>query len=190
MRASTLLIVTLFGGGCWPEAKASGVCEREMAAAARTHDVPLQVLYAVGLTETGGRKAMQPFAMNVEGRSIFSQSLSEALKTFDAARSRGARSIDIGCMQVNHLYHAKHFVSVAQMFDPHRNVDYAARFLRELRTREPNWTMAVARYNAGPNNDPAQKKYVCAVIRSMVKAGMGAWTASAQALCGAFAQSR
>ena len=49
------------------------------------------------------------------------------------------------------------------------NVQYAAHFLRELRTRERNWTMAVARYNAGPNNEPAQKKYVCADWNHKVK---------------------
>ena len=95
-------------------------------------------------------------------------------------------------MQVNYRYHGEKFASVSQMFDPSSNVDYAARFLRELRTREGSWTMAVARYNAGPNNDPAQRKYVCAVIRSMVSAGMGAWTAAARVLCGGdrMAQSR
>ena len=70
------------------------------------------------------------------------------------------------------------------MFDPHQNVDYAARFLTELRTREGSWTMAVARYHAGPNNNPAQKRYVCAVIANMVATGFGAMTENARAFCG------
>ena len=69
------------------------------------------------------------------------------------------------------------------MFDPGRNVDYAARFLRELKEREHSWTMAVARYNAGPDNDPAQKVYVCGVLRRMVASGFGAWTESAKKFC-------
>jgi soluble lytic murein transglycosylase-like protein len=69
------------------------------------------------------------------------------------------------------------------MFDPARNVRYAANFLKELRQREGSWTLAVARYNAGPNNEPAQKKYVCAVIRNMVASGMGRWTPNARAFC-------
>ena len=69
------------------------------------------------------------------------------------------------------------------MLDPHKNVDYAARFLKELRKREGSWTLAVARYHAGPNNNPAQKRYVCAVITNMVATGFGAWTAQSQAFC-------
>ncbi len=55
-------------------------------------------------------------------------------------------------MQINHHYHGDKFADVEAMFDPAQNVDYAARFLKELRAREGSWTMAVARYNAGPNN--------------------------------------
>ena len=87
--------------------------------------------------------------------------LNEALRQFEEAQKRGARFIDVGCMQINHYFHGRHFRSVEAMFDPHENVDYAARFLRELRAREGSWTLAAARYHAGPNNDPAQERYVC-----------------------------
>src|SRR5699024_8616987 len=108
---------------------------------------------------------------------------SEALSKFAAARRDGVRLIDLGCMQINHHYHGERFASVEAMFDPHRNVAYAARFLSELRVREGSWTMAVARYHAGPDNDPAQKRYVCAVIRNIVASGFGAWTPNAQSFC-------
>ncbi len=87
-------------------------------------------------------------------------------------------------MQINFRYHGAKFGSVAAMFDPARNVDYAAQFLRDLKTREGTWTLAVARYNAGPNNNPAQRKYVCGVIRNMVASGFGSWTPNAVAFCG------
>jgi soluble lytic murein transglycosylase-like protein len=69
------------------------------------------------------------------------------------------------------------------MLEPAANVDYAARFLKELKAREGSWTMAVARYHAGPGNDPAQKRYVCRVIANMVATGFGAWTPSSRAFC-------
>jgi soluble lytic murein transglycosylase-like protein len=69
------------------------------------------------------------------------------------------------------------------MFDPPTNVAYAARFLRQLKAREGSWTMAVARYHAGPDNDPAQKRYVCRVIANLVASGFGAWTTEARAFC-------
>ncbi len=154
-----------------------------MARAARGSDVPLAVLYAVALTETGQRGALHPYAMNVEGRPLFSGSLSEALSAFHMAQARGAKLIDVGCMQINHHYHGARFASVEAMFDPSRNVDYAARFLRALYKTEGTWTSAVARYHAGPGNAPAQRSYVCAVIRNMVASGFGAWTPEADELC-------
>lgn len=86
-------------------------------------------------------------------------------------------------MQINHRYHGAKFSSVQAMLDPHQNVDYAARFLAELHTRHVSWSLAVARYHAGPDNDPAQKRYVCRVIANMVATGFGAWTPEARTFC-------
>ncbi len=166
-----------------PQPVAPVSCEREIAAAARRYDIPLAVFYAVGLNETGSHGRLQPFSMNIDGRAVPSSSLDQALHAFQAAKAGGARMIDIGCMQINHHYHGANFPSLTAMFDPARNIDYAARFLRELKEREKTWTMAVARYNAGPDNNPAQKKYVCAVVGKMVTSGFGAWTPQARAFC-------
>ena len=158
-------------------------CEREMLRASQKYKVPLAVLYAVGLTETGKKGSMQPYAMNVDGKAIFSRDMAEAQRKFAGFVGSGAKFIDVGCMQINHRFHGKHFRSLAHMFNPPDNVDYAARFLVELKSREQTWTMAVARYNAGPNNNPAQKRYVCAVIANMVASGFGAWTPPAKSFC-------
>jgi len=69
------------------------------------------------------------------------------------------------------------------MLEPRANVRYAARFLKQLKAREGSWTMAVARYHAGPDNDPAQKRYICAVIRNLVATGFGEWTKEARRFC-------
>jgi hypothetical protein len=167
-----------------PAAASSHSCEAQVAAAAKRYDIPLAVFYAVGLLETGGRDGLQPYTMNIEGRSAPNATLADALATFDAAHRRGASLIDIGCMQINYRWHGKNFASVTEMFDPAHNVDYAARFLRDLKTREKTWTLAVARYNAGPNNNAAQKQYVCGVIRKMVNSGFGSWTDNARSFCG------
>lgn len=161
-----------------------GVCEREMALAAKRHEVPLGVLYAVGLTETGRKGSLHPYALNIAGKTVFTNSQPEALAAFEAARKQGIRLIDLGCMQVNHHYHGAEFASVSDMLVPARNIDYAARFLNRLRVQEGSWTMAVARYHAGPDNNPAQKRYVCAVIRNLVASGFGSWTRESRAFCG------
>src|SRR5579871_4993253 len=116
-------------------------CEREMTRAAARTGVPLNVLYSVGLTETGRRGELSPFDLNIDGRDVHSGTLAEAMARFALARARGARLIDIGCMQINHRWHAAHFGALSEMFDPARNVEYAASFLKSLRAQEGNWTL-------------------------------------------------
>ncbi len=164
-------------------AEQENICEREMIAASEAEDVPLGVLYAVGLTETGRRGSLHPYALNIEGKSVFAESKGAALAQFTEARREGKTLIDLGCMQINHHYHGAEFDSPSAMLEPRSNVRYAARFLKQLRQREGNWTMAVARYHAGPNNNPAQKRYICAVIRNLAVTGFGSWTPEARHFC-------
>ena len=182
-KARAIALAMAFTSSACGASAGESACEREMAGAAARHGVPLGMLYAVGLAETGRGDSLQPYALNIEGRPIFDIDKQEALRRIEAARLAGIRLIDIGCMQINHHFHARNFASLQDMLDPAQNVEYAARFLNELRAREGSWTKAVARYHAGPNNDPAQKKYVCRVIANMVATGFGQWTADASALC-------
>ncbi len=154
-----------------------------MTQAAHRYQVPLGILFAVGLTETGIGGNLHAFALNLEGNTVYSLNKEQAIERFNAARAAGMKLIDVGCMQLNYYFHGERFSSVADMLDPHRNVDYAARFLSELKEREGSWTLAVARYNAGKNNNPAQKRYVCRVLDRLVKSGFGAWTAKSSAFC-------
>ena len=182
--AAIVAVAAAFTSSAQTEA-ASGrqLCEREMALAARQHDVPIGMLYAVGLTETGRGDTLRPYALNIDGRPYYDDGKSEALSRFRSALATGAKLIDVGCMQINHRFHAHNFRSMDQMLEPAVNVDYAARFLKALKAREGSWTMAVARYHAGPDNDPAQKRYVCRVIANMVATGFGAWTSQSLAFC-------
>ncbi|CDN46391.1 Lytic transglycosylase catalytic [Neorhizobium galegae bv. orientalis] len=161
----------------------SGVCEREIQAAAAKYGVPEGILYSVGLTETGRKGSLSAYAMNVEGKAFFPPSQQAAMTTFYDAKRQGMKLIDIGCMQINHYFHGENFSSPEEMFDPKRNVEYAAKFLRNLHDKHETWTMAVARYHAGPNNNPAQKQYVCRVISNLVATGYGEWTSNASRFC-------
>ncbi|WP_442756857.1 transglycosylase SLT domain-containing protein [Methylocystis sp. JAN1] len=182
-RATILLLSFLSASFCDTSFADENICEAEMTRSARRNDVPVAVLYAVALTETGQRGALHAYAMNVHGRPVFNATREDALATFGAVQRRGERLVDLGCMQINYRWHGRQFASVEEMLDPARNVDYAARFLKSLRRSEGSWTAAVARYHAGPGNAPAQRSYVCAVIRNMIASGFGAWTREADAFC-------
>jgi soluble lytic murein transglycosylase-like protein len=166
-----------------PASAQTDVCEKEMTRAATAYAIPLGILYAVGLTETGVGGHLHAYALNLEGDAIYSLNKEQAIARFRAAQAAGVRLIDVGCMQLNYHFHGKNFASVEDMFDPSKNVDYAARFLKELKQSEGAWTMAVARYNAGKNNDPAQKRYVCKVLARLAESGFGAWTPRSSAFC-------
>ena len=185
LLASALISASAAAAETAPKGPVAGVCEREIARAAALYDVPIAILYAVGLTETGNKGALHPYTLNIEGKDYVGKNLQDALTAFRAAQARGAKLIDVGCMQMNHYYHKDEFKSLEEMFDPRRNVERAASFLKELRQQAGSWTAAVARYNAGPKNTVAGKRYSCRVMKNLVYAGVGQWTPAARAYCAA-----
>jgi Transglycosylase SLT domain len=178
-----LLAVSIFDAQGGAKASPANLCEQHLARISKSEGVPLGVLYAVGLTETGRKGSLHPYALNIEGRSVITTSAAAALHEFSVARKAGIKLIDLGCMQVNHYYHGDQFASPADMLDPVKNIEYAARFLQILYKREGSWTMAVARYHASAHNKKAQKRYICSVIRNLVASDFGAWTADSRAFC-------
>ncbi|CAG0966808.1 MAG: lytic transglycosylase domain-containing protein [Rhizobiaceae bacterium] len=185
LAKATLLAFAAVAASTYSSAASEGgnACEAEILRASARYGVPEGILYAVGLTETGRKGSLQPYALNIEGRAVFANSPAEAIAEFKAATKRGSKLIDLGCMQINHHYHSEHFSGLGEMLDPHANVDYAARFLVRLKAKHKTWSMAVARYHAGPDNDPAQKRYICRVIANMVATGFGKWTQNARDFC-------
>lgn len=163
---------------------ASLVCEQQLSRASEAEGVPLAVLYAVGLTESGNKGRLHPFALNIEGKAVFARNKTDALKHFSEARRKGKKLIDLGCMQVNHHYHGANFSGPEEMLVPDKNVIYAARFLKQLRQEHGSWTMAVARYHASARNKKAQKRYICNVIANLVRSDFGQWTPEAKQFCG------
>jgi soluble lytic murein transglycosylase-like protein len=158
-------------------------CERFLPAVSRAENVPLGVLYAVGLTETGNKGSLHPYALNIEGKTVFASTKAEAMVHFRQARKSGKKLIDLGCMQVNHHYHGSNFESPEAMLDPRTNIIYAARFLKNLRSSQGSWTAAVARYHASPRNKTAQRSYICTVIKNLVASDFGKWTPESRAFC-------
>jgi hypothetical protein len=60
----------------------------------------------------------QPYEMNVYGHAVHSTSLAEAMPRFTQAKGRGAKFIDIGCMQINrhfHHFHGADFRSLSEI---------------------------------------------------------------------------
>lgn len=176
-------MVSIFKWGDPALGATQNICETYLAEVSQREQVPLGVLYAVGLTETGSKGVLHPYALNIAGKTVLTKSRSGALEQFNKARHDGVKLIDLGCMQINHHYHGARFTSPDQMLDPETNIVYAARYLKQLREQEGSWTMAVALYHASSRNKKAQKSYVCSVIKNLVATDFGAWTPESKAFC-------
>ena len=130
----------------------SATCERVAEEASRQSGVPVSVLKAISLTETGrklgGKLRPWPWTVNMEGAGHWFDTLDEARAYVFAEFKRGARSFDVGCFQINYKWHNQAFSSIDEMFDPMANALYAARFLSELYAEKGSWDAAAGAYHS------------------------------------------
>ena len=130
----------------------TGICIREILDAQTRHGIPDNLLLAIGLQEAGTRRNGQytvwPYAVNAAGTGRLFDSRTAALDWVRERQRDGVRSIDVGCMQINLRWHPEAFTDAAQGFDPRANVDYAARFLKDLRQRTGSWMQAAGAYHS------------------------------------------
>jgi hypothetical protein len=128
------------------------LCDQAAAEAAARTGVPLSVMTAISLTETGRKRAGAfrpwPWTVNMEGKGEWFTTPDEALSYVYAAYKRGARSFDVGCFQINFKWHGGAFTSLEQMFDPRANALYAADFLRRLHAETGSWSLAAGAYHS------------------------------------------
>jgi len=129
-------------------------CERAIKAAEHATNIPMNLLSAIGLVESGRRDARTgawhpwPWTIDAEGRAYFYDTRAEAITAVQNWQARGVKSIDVGCMQVNLMDHPDAFPSLEAAFDPTANATYASRLLRSLFARTRDWTRAAASYHS------------------------------------------
>lgn len=145
-------------------------CRAAIGAAERQAGIPPHLMGAIGRVESGrrdetGRVDPWPWSINSAGVDHVYRTKAEAIAAAHAMQAAGIRSIDVGCMQVNLLFHPDAFASLDDAFDPVRNVEYAARFLTELRAQTGNWATATAWYHsATPELGAEYRRRVMAVL--------------------------
>lgn len=119
--------------------------------------VPPDILYAVALTESGrlyrGTHLPWPWALNIDGRSIYCRSQEEALARIEQALVL-KKAVDVGVMQISWRWHWYRFASAAQMLTPIHNLKVGAAILREQFEITSQWWVAVGRYH-DPGQDAA-----------------------------------
>ncbi len=152
-----LLLLLPFAAQARPVAdhSPSVFCESAIASAERGAGLPARMMTAIALTESGrldsvtGRVRPWPWTINAEGVGQYFATREQAVAAVRALQTRGVRSIDVGCMQVNLMYHPAAFASLEVAFDPQTNAAYAARFLTSLFSAHGHWHKAIGAYHSG-----------------------------------------
>ena len=130
----------------------SRICDLAANEAAARTGVPISVLKAISLTETGrttgGETRPWPWTVNMEGTGVWFDTEFAARAYAYEHYKRGARSFDVGCFQINYKWHHQAFASIEEMFDPVPNALYAARFLLELYEEKGSWEEAAGAFHS------------------------------------------
>lgn len=154
LRLALAAVLSLAGAG-WADAQEpdpSALCDAAIVAGARRGGVPVEVLHAVALTETGqhrdGRMRAWPWAINREGKGFWFKQREEAIAFARQSLADGRRSFDVGCVQINYRWHGHAFPTLEDMFDPQWTATYAAQFLRTLYEERGSWSEAAGAYHS------------------------------------------
>ena len=132
----------------------AGLCGGAIEMAQDRHAVPAGLLFAIGEVESGRpdpvthRLVPWPWTVQAQNQSYYFATEAEAVAWVQAAQARGILSIDVGCMQINLMYHPAAFQNLDAAFDPASNADYAARFLVSLHAGTGDWQKAAGLYHS------------------------------------------
>ncbi|MBI9112866.1 lytic transglycosylase domain-containing protein [Maridesulfovibrio ferrireducens] len=123
-----------------------------------------EILRAIADHESG----YNPWALNIEGQSIYPESKDEALAVL---KKNKIKSYDVGLMQVNSYWLRKFNLSAAKALDPEENVRLGAWILRYCLDRYGyNWRAIGAYHTGSPDNLPERsKKYAVRVMEKYKK---------------------
>lgn len=110
--------------------------------------IPKGLLKAIMKVESQGH----PFAIYSNKRggkksSVMLKGADKAVEYVKSLQRLGVKNINVGCMQINLKCHQAEDISL--WFSPEYNIEYAARFLKDLRQRMGSWKKAVAYYHSG-----------------------------------------
>lgn len=129
---------------------------------ARQTGVPVTVLYAVALQESGisvrRRHLPWPWTLNIAGKGRYFATRDEACQALlRARRSINAKRIDVGLMQLNLGYQQRHYRQPCDLLEPTRNLTVAASILRQHRRSGESWMPAIGRYHRPAGGAPAAR---------------------------------
>ena len=128
-------------------------CEFIASKVEKEENLPKHLLSSISRVEAGrklsnGNVRGWPWTLNHSGKGLFFETKEQALKYLRNAVNNGSTNIDVGCMQLNYKWHKIAFSTLSEMMDPNFNVQYAAKFAKELFARHGNWEDVIKHYHS------------------------------------------
>jgi len=146
----------------------SDTCKTAIAQVETAMRLPVSILQAISFAESDRwDKASRshfawPWTVTVRGKGRFYPSKEQAIAAVRRLKAEGVRNIDVGCMQVNLMYHPRAFDSLDQAFDPAANARYAGELFSKLRRANRSVMRAIAHYHSTTRerNRPYTRKVI------------------------------
>ena len=130
------------------------LCLNATIAAEEKYQIQPNLLTTISSVETGRwnerleQRLPWPWTVNIKGKGHYYKSKAEAVAAVKKWRKRGVTSVDVGCMQINMRFHGKEFASIEDAFDPQKNTEFAAKFLKKRYELRKNWMQAATDYHS------------------------------------------
>ena len=158
----------------------TALCDAAIAAAETEFALPPHLLGSIAKVESGrpisGMSDIRawPWTIDADGQGLFLDSRAAAVAWAQQALTRGARFMDLGCMQVDWQIHPGAFRSLDEAFDPAANARYAAHYLRSLHDEaHGDWNLAVGWYHSHTEDLAADYRNRVAAVGAGILTGIG-----------------
>jgi len=138
------------------------IVKRYISVVERRNQIPAGLLAAIVSVESN----FKAYAVNVDGKTVITNSRLEAIKAIHNALGQGISNIDVGLGQINYCWHKDHFRNIGEMINPKTNIEYAGKLLSSLFKQYGTWNKAISYYHSANHEYQGQysKKVVVAWI--------------------------
>ncbi len=120
------------------------------------------------------RNTAWPWTVNAQGRGRYFETKQQAIAEVKRLQASGVKSIDVGCMQINLAYHPNAFEDLEEAFNPYKNMEYGAKFLKKLYKQKNNdWNKAATAYHSSrPAKAQKYAQKLSKVYRGIIQASL------------------
>ncbi|MCK5296572.1 MAG: transglycosylase SLT domain-containing protein [Alphaproteobacteria bacterium] len=170
------IVVSFLGTSCRVVAQENNtnLCYTETIKQEKQKGIQRHLLSAIATVESGkwnkNYKAniAHPWTVMAEGKGRYLPNKQQAIAEVLRLKAKGVKNIDVGCMQVNLMWHPDAFNSLEEAFDPKINVSYAADFVKRLYKAHNSWAKATTHYHSSlPSKAAKYRKRIIKVLKTI-----------------------